>query len=306
LSARAPHHISVAVPVPFLDLLTYEVPEGINPPPRGARVDVPLGKRRVTGIVVEERLDVHPDAAGISKIKPINEADAAAFLPAPVVDLALWVAEYYGCGAGDALAAAMPPAREHRTQRIACLTAQGHDESLELKPKQRSAIEILRGAPQGVTVPELNDRGISTAVLQRLAAKGLVTFRRERLERDPFASGVVRVAVRRPDGRTLTEEQSRALEALTAAAAAQKFAVFLLQGVTGSGKTEVYLRLAEKILASGRSVLIMVPEIALTPAVASAFRDAFGDLVAVQHSGLSLGERYDQWQRIRRGASSCL
>ena len=102
----------------------------------------------------------------------------------------------------------------------------------------------------------------------------------------------------------LTDEQARALEALGAAAATGQFAVFLLQGVTGSGKTEVYLRLADLVLRSGRSVLVLVPEIALTPAVASAFRDAFGDRVAVQHSGLSDGERSDQWYRIRRGEVS--
>ena len=102
----------------------------------------------------------------------------------------------------------------------------------------------------------------------------------------------------------LTGEQSSALEALAAAAATEQFSVFLLQGVTGSGKTEVYLRLADLVLRSGRTVLVLVPEIALTPAVASAFRDAFGDRVAVQHSGLSDGERSDQWYRIRRGEVS--
>jgi hypothetical protein len=115
---------------------------------------------------------------------------------------------------------------------------------------------------------------------------------------------MVRAPVNRPSARTLTAEQEMALEALRAAAAAKKFAVFLLQGVTGSGKTEVYLRLTETMLQQGQSVLILVPEIALTPAVASAFREAFGDLVAVQHSGLSDGERYDQWHRIRRGEVS--
>ena len=106
------------------------------------------------------------------------------------------------------------------------------------------------------------------------------------------------------DSRVLTDEQSRALEALGAAASTGAFSVFLLQGVTGSGKTEVYLRLSERVLESGRSVLVLVPEIALTPAVAAAFRDAFGDRVAVQHSGLSDGERSDQWFRIRRGEVS--
>jgi primosomal protein N' (replication factor Y) len=114
----------------------------------------------------------------------------------------------------------------------------------------------------------------------------------------------VSAVVNRPSGRSLTPEQASALEALGAAAATGQFAVFLLQGVTGSGKTEVYLRLAEMVLERRKSVLVLVPEIALTPAVASAFRDAFGDRVAVQHSGLSDGERSDQWYRIRRGEVS--
>jgi len=294
--------ISVAVPVPFLDVLTYQVPEGMTPPARGARVAVPLGNRVVTGIVVDPRVAPNGSGTPAEKIKNINEVlDNAAFLPPAVVDLALWVAEYYACGAGDALAAAMPPSQEHRTLRVASLTAQGHEPDLELKPKQRQAVDALRGAPAGLLVRELNERDISTDVLQRLASKGLITFRRERLERDPFSNGMVRAPVNRPSTRTLTAEQEMALETLRGAAAAKKFAVFLLQGVTGSGKTEVYLRLTETVLQRGQSVLILVPEIALTPAVASAFREAFGDLVAVQHSGLSDGERYDQWHRIRRG-----
>src|SRR6185436_7316502 len=82
---------------------------------------------------------------------------------------------------------------------------------------------------------------------------------------------------------------------------ARAFRVALLHGVTGSGKTEVYLRLSAAVRDAGRGVLMLVPEIALTPVVASLFRQAFGDRVAVQHSGLSDGERHDQWQRIRRG-----
>ncbi len=294
--------VSVAVPVPFLDLLTYQLPEGLPVPARGARVVVPLGKRTVTGIVVDPAASLNPEDTATEKIRPIIEAlDDDAFLPGPVVDLALWVAEYYACGAGDALAAAVPSTQAYKTIRIASLTAQGHDDTLTFRGRQKQAVETLRGNPMGVPVPHLNEAGISTDVLQRLAEKGIVAFRRERVERDPFNSGVVRAAVRSTAGRVLTDEQAKALEALGAAAAAGQFSVFLLQGVTGSGKTEVYLRLAELVLGRGRSVLVLVPEIALTPAVASAFREAFGDRVAVQHSGLSEGERSDQWHRIRRG-----
>ena len=297
--------VSVAVPVPYLDVLTYLVPDGSPSPHRGARVVVPLGKRVVTGIVVNPDATLDANDTAPEKIKPLVEVmDDEAFLPAPVVDLALWVAEYYACGAGDALAAAVPSTQAYRTIRLATLTAQGHDDTLSLGGRQKEAVELLRGQPAGMTVPDLNARGLSTDVLQRLAAKGLVTFRRERSERDPFAGGAESAVVNRPPGRSLTPEQASALEALGAAAAIGQFSVFLLQGVTGSGKTEVYLRLAEMVLERRKSVLVLVPEIALTPAVASAFRDAFGDRVAVQHSGLSDGERSDQWYRIRRGEVS--
>jgi primosomal protein N' (replication factor Y) len=300
--------ISVAVPVPFLDLLTYHVPDEVPLPARGARVVVPLGNRLVTGFVVHPHARLDADR-GPEKIRSVAEVlDEESFLPPPVVDLALWVAEYYACGAGDALAAAVPSMQPHKTIRIAYLTAQGHDEraadteSPQRAGRQHEAMQILRGLPDGLPVPKLNARGISSAVLNRLAAKGLVAFRRERIERDPFPSaGSTRDE---PVCRVLTGEQAHALDVLHAAAASRDFKVFLLQGVTGSGKTEVYLRLAEKVQGDGRSVLVLVPEIALTPAVASAFRDAFGDRVAIQHSALSSGERSDQWHRIRRGSVS--
>jgi primosomal protein N' (replication factor Y) len=304
--------VSVAVPVPFLDLLTYQVPDGVAPPPRGARVSVPLGKRVVTGIVIDPAATLDTGQTSADKVKNILEVlDDHAFLPGPVVDLALWVSEYYACGAGDALAAAVPSTQAHKTIRIATLTAQGHDPVLldlsralperALPRRQREAIELLRGSPHGMSVPALNERGISADVLQRLAAKGLIVLHHQRIERDPFASGVASSTVIASAGRVLTDEQSSALQALATAASTGEFSVFLLQGVTGSGKTEVYLRLADLVLRRGKSVLVLVPEIALTPAVASAFRDAFGDRVAVQHSGLSDGERSDQWYRIRRG-----
>ena len=100
---------------------------------------------------------------------------------------------------------------------------------------------------------------------------------------------------------SLTAEQEAALGELAALADTRAFHVALLHGVTGSGKTEIYLRLADRVCRAGRQVLLMVPEIALTPSVAALFRAAFGARVAIQHSALSDGERHDQWQRIRRG-----
>src|SRR5262249_36980686 len=117
---------------------------------------------------------------------------------------------------------------------------------------------------------------------------------------DPF-EGAVLPAVVPAASRQLTPEQSDALGELAALADLADFRVALLHGVTGSGKTEIYLRLADRVRRAGRQVLLMVPEIALTPSVAAQFRGAFGDRVAIQHSALSDGERHDQWQRIRSG-----
>ncbi len=302
MSSGSPQYISVAVPVPFLDLLTYRVPDGQPAPCRGARVIVPLGSRLVSGIVCDSKVRLGEDETAAEKIKTVHEVtDAHQFLPSTVLDLALWVAEYYACGVGDAIAAAMPPDHAHRTIRVASLTAQGHEPGLPLAKKQHEALAILKGAPSGISLPELTRRGISAEVVRRLSDKGLIAVRRDRVERDPFVSGAATAAVNRSPSRTPTDEQTAVLSQLCGAAASDAFSVFLLQGVTGSGKTEVYLRLAESVLARGRSALILVPEIALTPALASVFRDTFGNRVAVQHSGLSPGERHDQWHRIRDG-----
>jgi primosomal protein N' (replication factor Y) len=135
----------------------------------------------------------------------------------------------------------------------------------------------------------------------RLRTRGLISVEQLRVDRNPFDAGVGLSAIESSTDR-LTSEQAAALSRLQAMAARRAFGAALLHGVTGSGKTEIYLRLSAAIRASGRTVLMLVPEIALTPAAAARFRAAFGDRVAIQHSGLSDGERHDQWQRVRRGA----
>jgi primosomal protein N' (replication factor Y) (superfamily II helicase) len=401
--------VSVAVPVPALDALTYRVPDGLDVPPVGARVLVPLGARRLTGVVVAPAADPGPGAAGLVAIKDLVDVlDTQPFLPPAVVELGQWVGDYYACGPGEALGAAMPPfawvesewrvrltpggsARaaamrpsasatlrdrivallaglawtplraiayriEHasggrrgravparaavrslqadglveieevlggradafKTVRVAALTAQGLQvvgqpaegpapgapgEGPALGARQREALAALAGVPEGVTLSVLRERGLGPDVFQRLATRGLVTLRREQVDRDPFESAQEPV----PDGhaggasRALTAEQDAALSSLLDLSATRDFATALLHGVTGSGKTEVYLRLAAATRDGGRTVLVLVPEIGLTPALAAAFRGRFGERVAIQHSGLSDGERHDQWHRIRRG-----
>ena len=372
--------VSVAVPVPALDRLDYEVPPALPVPAPGTRVLVPLGTRAVTGCVVGR-----PAAPAPAALKPLLDVlDAEPLLPADVVDLALWVGEYYACGAGEAVAAAMPPLAWVVSERRAEITAAGRaalagrlgparrrllerladgvphpaaglergevpggsggrsrhallaamaSEGLvrltqplkgaasafktvrvvrltdggrarlasraALGRRQREALERLETAAGGVTAPELAADGVPGSTLRRLAELGAVTITAEVVEREP---GAVE-ALEAPDAPALalTPGQREVVEALEGAAGSGAFEVALLHGVTGSGKTEVYARLARTAVARGRQALILVPEIALTPGVAARLRPAFGDRVAVQHSGLSDGARHDQWHRIRRG-----
>ena len=307
--------ISVAVPVPALGRLTYRVPDDQPMPAPGARVVVPMGPRTMTGVVLGEAAAA--DTA--YTIKPIKHAvDDHAFVPADVVKLTEWVSEYYLAGPGATLAAALPPhglaARTDRfkTVRVAALTAAGIDaverlaahsgEAAELPRlgrRQVEALQVLKGAPDGLAGSALAERGITSAAITRLKALGLVAVRNDRVDRDPFEHAVS--AVKPHLAREATVEQRAALATLLPLAAARAFHVALMHGVTGSGKTEVYLRLADAVRQSGRGVLMLVPEIALTPQVAALFRARFGTAVAIQHSGLSDGERHDQWHRIRRG-----
>ncbi len=295
----------MAVPVPGLGLLTYGLPSGTPAPPKGARVIVPLGSRAVVGCVVEPQASAPPDTE-LREVKAVLDVDP--FLPADIVDLALWVGEFYACGPGDALTVAMPPSARRGEadafrMRVRVFAADGAPDTPVRGAKQRELVDALRASDAGLLQSELTTRGIGADVVRRAAAAGLVRTIEEVDERDPFAAGEGSWAsqARAVDDRVLTDEQRAALDTLSAAADARTFRSVLLHGVTGSGKTEVYLRLARHVMADGRRVLVLVPEIALTPALAGTFRAAFGERVAVQHSGLSDGERHDQWHRIRRG-----
>jgi len=293
--------------VPGLSLLTYRVPENVPRPVVGSRVVVPLGNRIVTGIVMD---DASATPMADEAVKPVKEVlDADAFVPADVVALAQWAAEYYAAGPGDTITAVLPPMARggrqdaHKTVRVAAITAAGLEIANSVGPvpqRQLEALQLLAGTPTGITTPELATRGVAADAVARLAKRGLISLREDRVDRDPFdvaAARDVAVDLARP----LTKEQESALSRLRAFLDARRFKVALLHGVTGSGKTEVYLRLAVCVRDAGRRTLVLVPEIALTPVVTAVFREAFGDRVAIQHSGLSDGERHDQWQRIRRG-----
>jgi primosomal protein N' (replication factor Y) len=310
--------VHVAVPVPGLGLLTYRVPDNLPRPVVGARVVVPLGSRTVTGVVMD---DAAATTVAEDAVKPVKEVlDSEAFVPLAVIELARWTAEYYAAGPGDTITAVLPPmarggrADAHKTVRVASITAAGLDlvgralqarqdgdpEKVALRTSQIEALQLLAGTPTGIATPDLASRGIAADAVSRLAKRGFISLRADHVDRDPFDVAAAKGVAVDPS-RRLTLEQDAALARLRGFASAGRFQVALLHGVTGSGKTEIYVRLAMSVRDAGRRALLLVPEIALTPVVTSLFREAFGDRVAIQHSGLADGERHDQWQRIRRG-----
>jgi primosomal protein N' (replication factor Y) len=298
--------VSVAVPVPYLDSLTYQVPaDHPGVPPVGARVRVPVGSREVVGCVVAHGGDYEE---GKTVRELIAVLDDTPFLPEPVIRLCEWVADYYMAGIGDTVGAAMPPGSHRksaiRTRRVITATAHGlsavQTEARDLTTRQQNVLALLASSPAGLSSSVLRERGAGADVIRRMVTKGLVAVHDEQRERDPF-EGAAALADIEDGGRVLTAEQEGACHTLESLLDERRFRVALLHGVTGSGKTEIYLRAARHAWQAGRRTLILVPEIALTPSITSRFRAAFGTRVAIQHSGLSDGERHDQWQRIRRG-----
>ncbi|MBQ3970345.1 MAG: primosomal protein N' [Clostridia bacterium] len=172
------------------------------------------------------------------------------------------------------------------------------DDSVKLTPRQSEVCELLK-AVGAVSVKEIcYFTGVSQSVTDTLIKKGVCeAFDQEtfRLPESSYSSGSGEV--------TLTKEQQCAYEQLLSLSQGSKAAVSLLYGVTGSGKTSVFLKLMETVYRQGRGVIVMVPEIALTPQLVSLFKSRFGSDVAVFHSALSMGERLDEWKRVRKGAA---
>ena len=255
----------------------------------GALLRVPFGRRKALGIVLE--------LATESALAPDRLAEPDAVLPPGVppdlVELAGWIATQYCSTPARALALVLPPGTAGGVRRKRVLVAELTDAGGEalhgsgpLTDRQRIALETLERDGEAVAVT------LGTPTLRRLEARGLVQLRSRAAARRPASVAIGR----RLDGApALTREQQAALDAVLAGGR------FLLHGVTGSGKTEVYLRAVEAALGAGRGAIVLVPEIALTPQTVGRFQARFGDVVAVLHSGLGRGERHDEWLRLRSG-----
>ena len=196
-----------------------------------------------------------------------------------------------------------PPAPSVKTRRVVHVARHlenllERDEAFGRAARQREAYGFIEAAGNSVELSRLTgEEGFSRGVVSGLESKGLVEVVDEEEMRDPFKGASPEAAPRL----TPTSAQQDALDALVAALDEPRPDPFLLQGITGSGKTLVYIELLREALARGRTAIVLVPEISLTPQTVSRFRAQFGDEVAVLHSGLSAGERYDAWRLLRRG-----
>jgi len=269
----------------------------------GSMLVVPFGRRRLLGVVVDVTAESELPSERLAEPIAALEAD----VPQSLVELGLWVAREYVSTPARGLALVLPPGtgtgvgrplRPKRSLR-ASITPAGEAalrEGTRMGARQRGALEALAAAPLGAAALARRT-GCTHSTLRSLERRGLLRLesaadapRRVVVERVGAESGAVR----------LTADQRAAFEAIRARLGVAG-PPLLLHGVTGSGKTEVYLRSAAAALERGRSAIVLVPEIALTPQTAGRFVERFGELVAVMHSRLSQRERYNEWWRMRRG-----
>ena len=265
------------------------------PLPRpGERVRVPLGRRRAVGIVA-----AHADTSALprARLKPIVEAiDTTPLWDATTFGLLHWAANYYHHPLGDVLFSAMPkmlrngaPAvRDEIVWRLTGAGRTANDAGTRLGSRQSALVDLI--GSDGATAAAIATAGHMTAVRALVKRGWLESFSRPEAT-PPAGAG-------RP-GPVLTADQGAAVEQIGASLG--KFAAWLLHGVTGSGKTEVYLRLIERVLESGRGALVLVPEIALTPQLVARFRARLAAPIVALHSSLADGARLEAWRAAASG-----
>jgi primosomal protein N' (replication factor Y) (superfamily II helicase) len=300
-----PSLIEVALPVPLFRGFSYLI-EGDEPPAAGTRVVVPFRNRKIVGVVLGP---AEPDEGREYK-GVISVSDDAPSLTPALLATCRWCASHYVTPLGIVLRAALPaalgsaakpipPSRTHRVIRIARQSdsLMERDRIFARAKRQREVYDFLEGFQGPIPVEHVAKQlSVSTAVLNAMAARGLVEISEESVHRDPLAA-------RPSDQRAMHVPTPGQQEAIERIAALPPRSVALLHGVTGSGKTLVYLEILRRALARPRSTaIVLVPEIALTPQTVDRFRAAFGDDIAVLHSALSDGERLDAWRSLRSGA----
>ncbi len=295
--------LRLAIPSPLRRLFDYLPPrgmgaaevQGLSP---GQRLSVPFGSRRVTGYLVEVCLESELPDSALKHAEAV--LDPQALVSPALLQLCDWAARYYHHPPGEVFSAAFPrPLREgkpHQANGTPGWRLSGRGMGLPTgalgrSPRQAQALAMLQGA-EAVANTEFAARAISQAILRNLHDKALVEKCTLKLPQLEPAS--------RP-GLALNAEQASAVNALLENR--EGFSCHLLEGVTGSGKTEIYLQLIADCLARGRQALVLIPEIGLTPQTLDRFSGRFAANIVVLHSGLGEAERYRAWEAARDGSA---
>lgn len=285
--------VRVALPVPLPRLFDYLVPESIDALSAGDRVLVPFGSRELVGIVVQ------PDARSSlprDALKSVGALLGPNEIPDELLNLLLWTVRYYASPIGELVTLGLPPAlRRKQPFKLPAaewlqLTEQGRESTFSRAPKRQSLQQALVArSPRSRS--ELLDEGVSAHLLRSMLQAGLI----EPADRPASPART---------GPELNEEQKSAVDAITESI--NRFTAYLLAGVTGSGKTEVYLQAARPLVQRGQQVLFLLPEIGLTTQTVRRIEQRLGQPAWIYHSDLSEGERLATWQAARSGRARVL
>ena len=217
------------------------------------------------------------------------------------LEIAKWMSTKYFCNLSETIKLLVPPGTSSNIYGVKDKTekwvsiSKNADFNLIKNDKQQRIINFLLDNFEAPSYEIIEYTDTSLSILKTLEKNGLIEFKENRIFRNPFKNK----DIKKSEPFVLNDEQRQALESIDIS----KKGEYLLYGVTGSGKTEVYLQLIQKVLDTGKNAIILVPEISLTPQITDRFLSRFGDIVAILHSRLSKGERYDEWQKIKSGKS---
>ena len=283
-------YAQVAVPL-RLPSLTYRVPEGLTLQP-GDPVKVRVRNKLLDGIVISVTSEAPKNLT--FEIRTLEgTSDEFPRLGTHTLEILKWAADYYHCPIGEVVRGFLPPDPEPR-KREAWSLAPGIKERIALGDLPRGKVQralLLRFFESGATGVSSEERPSARKLLETGWLERTIVHDEEAPEPPPPGDASLR----------LTQHQAEALQELRSSLDNSTFQTYLLQGVTGSGKTEVYLRAAAHALAHGKSVLVVVPEISLTPQLVKRFKERLGERIAVLHSGISDGERSHQWHLLNKG-----
>ena len=322
--------VDVAINLPVKSLFkqfTYAVPDELNFLDSGWRVVVPFGAQKVEGFVVRRRDEAKLTAKAKEKLKNVEAAlGDRAWFDNEMLHTAKWLADYYMCSLAEAMRLFVPGKTSIKRQAVkdenGKLLYYAYEERLKEKTvlaykiteagraalaigdnkakAQMAALAVLAEGER-LTVNDLLEYKVSAATARTLVQKAWAEAGQKRILRNSYVN-----PQKRGELFTLTDEQAIALEKINASVSAGDGKTFLLQGITGSGKTEVYIRAAAQAVEQGKQVLMLVPEIALTAQLVKRFKAWFGDEVAVAHSKLSQNERGDVWYKMHTHQANIL